>query len=238
MVLAPRWPCFAAVVLASLSATVAKRRPSFRSTCSTSSAAAKTSFREVNESKTFLHFSEVCTIYLDGLYEDLGPIGGAGHVIEVDEMKMGRRKYTRGRVVDSSWILGFIDIETNEVRLEICPENKRDRDTLFALIEKHVALDSCIFTDCWKGYTGLEEHGFQHWTVNHQRQFVTEEGVNTNKIESQWRPLRQRLARGGIKSDKLAEHLCEYLYKKDTIRRNVDVFTDFLEIIKTQFPGR
>ena len=183
-------------------------------------------------------FREVCTIYLDGLYEDLGPIGGAGHVIEVDEMKMGRRKYNRGRVVDGSWILGFIDIETNDVRLEICPENKRDRDTLFALIEKHVAPDSCIFTDCWKGYTGLEERGFQHWTVNHQRQFVTEEGVNTNKIESQWRPLRQRLARGGIKSNKLAEHLCEYLYKKDTKRRNVDVFEDFIEIIKTQFPGR
>uniref|UniRef100_A0A914MB07 ISXO2-like transposase domain-containing protein n=2 Tax=Meloidogyne TaxID=189290 RepID=A0A914MB07_MELIC len=144
---------------------------------------------------------EVCTIYLDGLYDDLGPIGGAGHVIEVDEMKLGRRKYNRGRVVDGSWILGFIDTDTNEVRLEICPENRRDRETLFALIEKHVAPDSCIFTDCWKGYTGLDERGFQHWTVNHQRQFVTEEGVNTNKIESQWRPLRQRLARGGIKSD-------------------------------------
>ena len=78
----------------------------------------------------------------------MGPIGGAGHVIEVDEMKMGRRKYNRGRVVVGSWILGFIDNETNEVRLEICPDNNRDHDILFALIEKHVAQDSCIFTDC------------------------------------------------------------------------------------------
>ena len=92
------------------------------------------------------------------------------------------------------------------------------------------------FTDCWKGYSGLEERGFQHWTVNHQWQFVTEDGVSTNKIESQWRPLRHRLARGGITSDKLAEHLCEFLYKKDTKRRNVDIFEDFLEILKTQFP--
>uniref|UniRef100_A0A914P0K1 Uncharacterized protein n=1 Tax=Meloidogyne incognita TaxID=6306 RepID=A0A914P0K1_MELIC len=44
MVFATRWPCFAAVVLASLAATVAKRRPSFRSTCPASSAAAKTFF--------------------------------------------------------------------------------------------------------------------------------------------------------------------------------------------------
>ena len=64
------------------------------------------------------------------------PIGGVGNVIELDEMKMGRRKYNRGRTVDSSWILGFVDNETNEVRLEICSDNKRDRDTLFALIER------------------------------------------------------------------------------------------------------
>ena len=46
------------------------------------------------------------------MYEDLGPIGGAEHLIEIDEMKMGRRKYNRGRVVDGSWILGFVDIVT------------------------------------------------------------------------------------------------------------------------------
>ena len=123
------------------------------------------------------------------------------------------------------------------MRLEICPDNKRDRETPFHLIEKHVAPDSYIFTDCWKGYSGLKERGFQHWTVNHQRQFVTEDGVNTNKIESRWRLLHHRLARGGIISDKLAEHLCEFLYKKDTKRRNVDIFEDFLEILETQFPG-
>ena len=125
----------------------------------------------------------VCTIYLDGLYEDLGPIGGAEHLIEIDEMKMGRRKYNRGRVVDGSWILGFIDIVTKCVWKYAPTTNEIVKH--FHLIEKHVAPDSCIFTDCWKGCSGLEERGFHHWTVNHQRQFVTEDGVNTNKIESQ-----------------------------------------------------
>ena len=39
---------------------------------------------------------EVCCIYLDGLYENSGKIGGPGHVIEIDEMKLGRRKFQRG----------------------------------------------------------------------------------------------------------------------------------------------
>ena len=142
-------------------------------------------------------------------------------MIEIDEMKMGRRKYNRGRVVDGSWILGFIDIVTKCVWKYAPTTNEIVRH--FHLIEKHVAPDSCIFTDCWKGYSGLEERGFQHWTVNHQRQFATEDGVNTNKIESQWRPLRHRLARGGITSDKLAEHLCEFSTKK-TLKDEMLIF--------------
>ena len=55
------------------------------------------------------------------MYANSGPIGGPGRVIEVDEMKIGRRKYKRGRVVEGSWILGLIDVESNEIRFDICP---------------------------------------------------------------------------------------------------------------------
>ncbi|KAL7080141.1 hypothetical protein ACQ4LE_000244 [Meloidogyne hapla] len=147
-------------------------------------------------------FREVCTIALDTMYADSGPIGGAGRVIECDEMKMGRRKYERGRVIEGSWIT-----------------------------------DSTIFTDAWKGYNNLSENGFEHWCVNHTYQFVTEEGVTTNKIESQWRPLRNRLSRGGIQKDKLADHLCEFLWRRDVKRRDVDVFNDLVDKIRDQFPG-
>lgn len=77
---------------------------------------------------------EICTLALDEKYANSPPIGGPGHTVEIDEMKLGRRKYERGRVVEGSWILGLIDVETNELRLEICPDNKRDADTLLTLI--------------------------------------------------------------------------------------------------------
>ena len=114
------------------------------------------------------------------MYADSDPIGGAGRVIEVDEMKMGR-KYQQGRIVEGSWIIGFIDVESNEIRLDICPQNKRDQETLLQLVQKHVAPNSTVFTDAWKGYNNLSANGFEHWCVNHTYQFVTE-GVTTNKI--------------------------------------------------------
>ena len=103
---------------------------------------------------------EVCTIYLDRFYEQEGNIGGPGHIIEVDEMKIGRRKYNQGRIVEGVWLLGMIDVATNQIRLEFCPENKRDSNTLLMLIKKHVSEDSTIFTDCWKGYANLSKEGF------------------------------------------------------------------------------
>jgi len=42
---------------------------------------------------------------LDTDFEEQGPIGGLGKVVEIDECKIGRRKFERGRVVEGSWTL-------------------------------------------------------------------------------------------------------------------------------------
>ena len=38
-------------------------------------------------------------------------------------------------------------------------------------------------------YINLEKYGYKHKTVNHSKEFVNEEGDNTNKIEGHWRQL-------------------------------------------------
>ena len=63
---------------------------------------------KIKETKGFLFnikvtfYSEVVTLSLDGIYADSGRIGGPGHIIEVDEMKIGRRRFERGRVVEGA----------------------------------------------------------------------------------------------------------------------------------------
>jgi len=148
---------------------------------------------------------------LDTDFEEQGPIGGLGKVVEIDECKIGRRKFERGRVVEGSWILGLIERGCPEnYRLEICPDNKRDKDTLLSLIKKNIKPGTEIHTDCWKGYIGLEAEGYIHKTVNHSEQFVDSViGAHTQNIESSWRSMRRNLSRGGVHKAKLDEHLCE-----------------------------
>ena len=47
------------------------------------------------------------------------------------------------------WVVGGICRETKAV----CPENKRDAETLIDIIERHVNKDCTVITDCWLGNT-------------------------------------------------------------------------------------
>ena len=114
-------------------------------------------------------------------------------------MFLGKRKYHRGRMVDGRWILGMVERESGELRLEICTNNKRDRATLIPLIKRHVAPGTLIITDYWAAYNSLEQEGFMHATVNHSQHFVDPRtGAHTQQIESLWRALKRRMSRGGV----------------------------------------
>ncbi|KAI6657241.1 hypothetical protein LOD99_11145, partial [Oopsacas minuta] len=42
------------------------------------------------------------------------PIGGPGHIVEIDESKFGHRKYSRGRMLSGQCVFGGIDRETKD----------------------------------------------------------------------------------------------------------------------------
>ena len=83
-----------------------------------------------------------------------------------------QRKYHKGRLVEGQWVVGEICRETKDVFLAVCPENRRNADTLLDIIERHVNKDSTVITDCWRGYSQLDVDSWQHLTVNHQYNFV------------------------------------------------------------------
>ncbi len=100
----------------------------------------------------FSYLREVSAFILEKIYNNSGQIGGPGRIVQLDETKFGKRKYNRGKRVEGSWILGMIEIdaeETNyegEFRLEICPDNKRDAETLIPLIQKNIAPGTTIYS--------------------------------------------------------------------------------------------
>ena len=158
-------------------------------------------------------------------------IGGAGSVVQVDEALIGRRKYNRGRVIPGTWVVGLID-SAGELRLAVTPN--RSKESLQSIILKHVEPESEIHTDSWRGYLGLERLEYQHKMVNHSVEFVAPDGSHTQTIESQWRNLRRKFSRGGIRHETIPEHLIEHVWRRELRRKNQDPFLALLELLKCE----
>lgn len=127
-------------------------------------------------------------------------VGGSGVIVEIDECKLGKRKYNRGHRVEGAWVVGGVerkayqDANGNECyrtgQAFMQRVTTRDANTLKDVITRHVLPGSIIYTDCWRGYNSLEGL-FEHFTVNHSENFVNPEtGVHTNLIEGTWNGLR------------------------------------------------
>jgi transposase-like protein len=78
----------------------------------------------------------------------------------------------------------MVERSTNRIRIELCPDNRRDAATLVPIIERHVHPGTMIYSDGWAAYRGLQEAGYQHQTVIHDRNFVDPDtGTHTQTIE-------------------------------------------------------
>lgn len=141
-------------------------------------------------------------------------VGGPGVVVELDESKLGKRKYNRGHRVDGVWVLGGVE-RTDERKLFLAKVPDRSRETLFAVIQRHVSPGSIIHTDMWRGYVGLGEvNGYEHLTVNHSVEFVVPgTSIHTNTIEGTWNGLKMQIKPRNRTQD-IDDHLCEFEWRR------------------------
>jgi transposase-like protein len=141
-------------------------------------------------------------------------IGGENVIVEVDESKLGKRKYHRGHRVEGIWVVGGIE-RTAEKRMFIVPVPDRSAATLVEIVKAHVKPGTMVHTDLWKGYHSLDQHGFLHQTVNHSQCLVDpSSGVHTNTIEGAWNGLKMCLAPQHRTKEDMTNRLCEYLWRR------------------------
>lgn len=139
-------------------------------------------------------------------------------------------KYNRGHLVDGKWVFGAVDPDTKELRLELCPENKRNREILRNLMNNHIEPGAEIITDCWRGYGFLDDptNGFSHKSVNHSIEFVRidENGkkIHTNNIESEWRPIKDFFRKRNLTPIYFRNHLKVFCFLIVLIDINVSLF--------------
>ncbi|XP_071577543.1 uncharacterized protein [Temnothorax nylanderi] len=133
---------------------------------------------------------EVCIFWAEKYSTKLG---GPNKIVEIDEAKIGKRKYNCGRIIEGKWIFGGYERES----------------------KKWILPGTTIMSDCWRSYNCLNSEGFQHLTVNHSVNFVDPDtGAHTQHIERVWREVRANIPRYGTRTHHLAGYLAEYLFKR------------------------
>lgn len=158
-------------------------------------------------------------------------LGGPNKIVEIDEMKLGRRKYHRGRRVEGQWIFGMIERNSNPLKINFFPVADRSRETLGNIILNWVEPETIIISDLWKAYSFLNNHNYYHYTVNHSQNFrdpIT--GAHTNNIENSWNLLRKSMPKFGTTKKMYSSYIQLHAWKRQNKDKNL--FNELLKIIK------
>ena len=171
--------------------------------------------------KTINHYFRIFReVIFEKQQEDLSLFFGE---VELDEAYFGARRLRgvnmpqkRGRGTWKQAVFGVFERD-GRVYTELIPNAKSE--TLRKVIRGKVSLESAVFTDGWRGYSGLLDMGFaKHFRIDKSKSFSNQNGVHINGIESFWSFTKRRLAKfNGVKSTFLL-HLkeCEFRWKKET----------------------
>ncbi|XP_071940919.1 uncharacterized protein [Antedon mediterranea] len=142
-------------------------------------------------------------------------IGGPGVIVELDESLFSRRKNNVGRVRPERWVFG--GYEQGRKKGFLVEVERRDAATLLPIIHQWVAPGTTIWTDRWAAYNQIQNRGFDHGTVNHQRHFVDPAtGVCTNRVESMWSRAKAQMKaqQGPTNPELIPEYLAEYMWSE------------------------
>ncbi|KAG0435503.1 hypothetical protein DMUE_4699 [Dictyocoela muelleri] len=150
-------------------------------------------------------------------------IGGPGKEVQIDESLFNRRKYNKGRFKKPLWVFGGVEVGTN--RCFFYEVESRNKDTLQPLIDLNINKGSDVVSDMWRAYIGLENKGFNHYTVNHKYNFVNPmTGKHTQLIEGLWNLAKKKIHHDfGINRQCVQKYLDTYAWKK-TLKKKLYLF--------------
>lgn len=193
---------------------------------SVTSSTSLTGFSSHTVSDFYNHFRQLVSSAID---EEHVTIGGPEIVVEIDETKLGKRKYNRGHRVDGVWVL--VGIERTETRkmFAIQVEN-RSADVLIPLIQKYVLPGSIIISDLWKSYSSLNQLGYSHLTVNHSDTFKdSTTGACTNTVEGTNNALKIKIPPRNRTKNQIDNYLFEFIWRRKNKKK---LFEGFVECLR------
>ena len=161
--------------------------------------------------------------------EQHSPLQGA---VEVDESYFGARRVRgkRGRGAYGKTIVFGLLKRDGKVYTEIVPDCTKA--TLQAVIRGHVAPDTAIHSDGWRGYDGLVDIGFdKHFRVHHGANEFARGEHHINGVESFWSYAKRRLQKfNGIAAATFYLHLKETEFRFNHRRDNL--YPEVLKLLR------
>ena len=151
--------------------------------------------------------------------------------VEIDKSLFGRKvKYNKGQPRGHRiWIFGIVERASNKIILY--PVDNRNAETLVPIIQRHVYPGSRIYSDSWAAYMGLNELGYEHFTVVHKTTFKqryqnvdTGETVdcNTNRIEGAWKICKDHFCQiNGSNTSLFEQFIAEIVWRNHVHRDNL-----------------
>ncbi|XP_074658658.1 uncharacterized protein LOC141911570 [Tubulanus polymorphus] len=158
-------------------------------------------------------------------------IGGPGIIVEIDELKFGKRKYHKGKRVEGQWVFGGVERGQPPVRCFLVCVPDRGRDTLYSVIHDWIEAGTVIISDCWSSYKTLDEEGFEHFSVNHSVTFKDPEtGAHINTVEGMWHLAKSSLPKFGTRKHMYDSYFGEFMWRR--LHADTDnLFMSFLDDI-------
>lgn len=164
---------------------------------------------------------EICELWIEN---HPAILGGVGHIVELDEAVLVKRKYNRGRPVNECWVFCGVDVQTKEA-FAFRVQDRRE-ETLYPIILQHVILGTRIYTDGARVYQGLRNLGYEHFTCNHSiGEWVNSEtGATVNHVESFWQKMKTvNKVRYGTHRSTIDSHICEHIWHKK-FKKSIEMF--------------
>jgi transposase-like protein len=117
------------------------------------------------------------------------------------------------------------------------PVEARDSSTLLKVIEEKILPGTTIYSDCWKAYDCLQEHGYQHLKVNHSLNFVDPDtGAHTQHIECAWRYAKSQIPKYGRRNAFFNGYLARHIFIKTNPDPGLRFHSFLLETAKLYNP--
>lgn len=157
-------------------------------------------------------------------------VGGEGIIVEVDETKLGKRKYHRGHRVEGVWVL--VGVERTVDKKIFCIElPDRTAKTLKRIMNLFIMPGSIIYTDGWAAYNSVcMDLGFEHHVVNHSQFFKDPiYGTHTNTVEGCNNALKICIKPQHRIIKNINEHLFYFLWRR---QNKNNIWEAFMLVLK------